>query len=300
MKQRFTHDDIPDQEGRIAIVTGSSSGIGYEAARVLALKNAKVIIAVRNPQKGDAALEKIKNEYPSADVSVMLIDLARLKSVKNFADEFNGKYDRLDLLINNAGVMVPPYSKTEEGFELQFGVNHLGHFALTTHLLGLLKSTENSRVVNVSSVASNRGNLNLEDLNWENRKYMKWNAYGDSKIANIHFTRELGKRFEKNGISTISAACHPGWTATDLQRHTGLVSFLNNFFSQGIDMGALPTLYAAIEPNIKNGDYVGPDGKREMKGYPKIVQPIPLAKDDSIAERLWDLSIKMTGVDPGI
>ncbi len=295
-KSKWDANNIADQSGKIAIVTGASSGIGYETARVLANKNAKVIIAVRNPQKGEKALEKIKAENAGADVSVMIVDLADLKSVEKFAKEYRKKYDRLDLLINNAGVMVPPYSKTSDGFELQFGTNHLGHYALTGHLVDLLKKTAGSRVVNVSSMAHNRGNLQFDDLNWENRKYKPWSAYGDSKIANIYFTRELKKRFEANNIDVMVTAAHPGWTATELQRNTGLASFLNNFFAQDISMGALPTLYAAVGEDVNSGDYFGPSGFMEMNGYPKKVDSNKLSKDDKIAVMLWKVSEDLTNV----
>ena len=295
-KVKWDANNIADQSGKIAIVTGASSGIGYETARVLANKSAKVIIAVRNPQKGESALEKIKAENAKADVSVMIVDLADLKSVEKFAKEYQKKYDRLDLLINNAGVMVPPYSKTADGFELQFGTNHLGHYALTGHLVDVLKKTAGSRVVNVSSMAHNRGNLQFDDLNWENRKYKPWSAYGDSKIANIYFTRELKKRFEANGIDVTVTAAHPGWTATELQRNTGLASFLNNFFAQDISMGALPTLYAAVADDVNSGDYFGPSGFMEMNGYPKKVDSNKLSKDDKIAVMLWKVSEDLTNV----
>ncbi len=295
-KTKWDAENIADQSGRIAIVTGASSGIGYETARVLANKNAKVIIAVRNPQKGEKALERIKAQNANADVSVMIVDLANLDSVKKFAAEYNKQYKQLDLLINNAGVMVPPYSKTADGFELQFGTNHLGHYALTAHLVDVLKKTKGSRIVNVSSMAHNRGNLKFDDLNWENRKYKPWSAYGDSKIANIYFTRELKKRFEANNIDVMVTAAHPGWTATELQRNTGLANFLNNFFAQDISMGALPTLYAAVAEDVNSGDYFGPSGFMEMNGYPKKVDSNKLSKDDKIAVMLWEVSEDLTKV----
>jgi NAD(P)-dependent dehydrogenase (short-subunit alcohol dehydrogenase family) len=287
---------IPDQTGRVTIVTGSSSGIGYETARVLAVKNATVVIAVRNQQKGTAALEKIKAEYPDADVSVMILDLASLRSVREFSDAFQAKYNRLDLLINNAGVMMPPYSTTEDGFELQFGTNHLGHYALTGHLFDLLKDTPDSRVVTVSSVGHNYGNIDFDDLAWEKREYKPMNAYADSKIANLYFTYELSRRLEKNGRNPLVTAAHPGWTATDLQRHSGLFRFLNTFFAQNISMGALPTLYAAVGPDVKSGDYYGPSGFREMRGYPRKVDSNALSRDEDISKRLWDVSESLTRV----
>jgi len=295
-QKKWTLENIHDQKGKIAIVTGSSSGIGYETARVLAIKNAKVIIAVRNLEKGRTAEEKIKAEHKDADITVMELDLADLKSVRTFAKNFKKHNKRLDLLINNAGVMMPPYSKTADGFELQFGTNHLGHFALTGLLIDLIQSTSNSRIVNVSSGAHKYGNLNFQDLNWENRKYKPMKSYGDSKIANMYFTYELNRKLEQNGNNPIVAAAHPGWTATELQRHAWLVDFLNNFFAQDITMGALPTLYAAVGADVKSGDYFGPSGFMEMRGYPQKVKSNELSQNEEIAEKLWDVSEDLTGV----
>lgn len=295
-KQKWTAESISDQTGRVAIVTGSSSGIGYVAARVLAEKNTEVIIAVRNQQKGNRAVEKIKTQNPNVDVKVMILDLASLKSVKHFADEFKQKYNKLDLLINNAGVMVPPYSKTADGFELQFGTNHLGHFALTLQLLDLLKNTKNSRLVNVSSNAHNMGRINFEDLNWEKRKYKAWSAYGDSKIANLYFTYELKNHLSKHGSNPKVTAAHPGWTATDLQRHSGLSSFFNPFFAMKTEQGALPTLRAAIDENAESGDYFGPDGWQGWRGYPVKVESNKLSHDQNIGKKLWDVSEELTGI----
>ncbi|MGB3861297.1 MAG: SDR family NAD(P)-dependent oxidoreductase [Candidatus Aminicenantaceae bacterium] len=295
-KQKWDSGDIPDQKGRVVIVTGSSSGIGYETARVLANKNATVVIAVRNLQKGNAALDKIKAGYQNADIRVMELDLADLESIRNFAAEFKSNFSRLDLLINNGGVMMPPYSKTADGFELQFGTNHLGHFALTGLLLDLIEKTHDSRIVNVSSGSHTYGELDFDDLNWENRSYKKMKAYGDSKIANLYFTFELQRRFENRNMNIIASAAHPGWTATELQRHVGIFDFLNRFLAQGIEMGALPTLYAAIALDVKGGDYYGPSGWREMKGYPKKVESNELSHSREIAAKLWDLSEKLTGI----
>jgi NAD(P)-dependent dehydrogenase (short-subunit alcohol dehydrogenase family) len=293
---KWDMNDIADQNGRVAIVTGSSSGIGFEAARVLALKNATVIVAVRNLTKGKTAVDKILNESKSADVKAMQLDLADLNSVRGFANEFTQQYDRLDLLINNAGVMVPPHNKTRDGFELQMGTNHVGHFALTGLLIDLILQTPGSRIVNVSSAAHAWGNIDFEDLQWEKRKYKKWQAYGDSKIANLYFTYALQEKLGNGSTDIIVAAAHPGWTATELQRNTSLVSFLNNFFGQKIDMGALPTLYAATAPDVEKGGYYGPGGFKEMKGYPKKVSSIPLSHDREIREKLWTVSEELTGV----
>ncbi|MCO6512667.1 MAG: SDR family oxidoreductase [Aridibacter famidurans] len=295
MTKKWTAKEVPSQEGRVAIVTGSSSGIGEEAAKVLAGKGAEVVIAVRNLEKGEGAKQRILKKYPNARLHLMELDLADLSSVRRFADDFKAGFQRLDLLINNAGVMVPPYSKTKDGFELQFGTNHLGHFVLTARLFDLLKRTDGSRIVNVSSGAHRMGKLDFEDLNWEKRDYSAWTAYGDSKIANLYFTRELASRTESRGEGVKITAAHPGWTATDLQRNSGIANFLNGFLAMSVDRGALPTLRAAVEEDAENGEYFGPDGIREMWGYPVRVEPNDLAKDDAIAERLWKVSEEMTG-----
>ncbi len=296
LKKKWDSSDIPDQKGRMAVVTGSSSGIGYETAGVLAEKNAAVVIAVRNLKKGNDAAEKIKSGHRSADIRVMELDLADLSSVRRFAEKFKADNTRLDLLINNAGVMMPPYSKTSDGFELQFGTNHLGHFAVTGLLLDLIVKTPGSRIVNVSSGAHKLGGLNFEDLNWENRPYRKAKAYVDSKIANIYFTYELQKKLRDAGYETLVTAAHPGWTATELQRHAGLLRFLNNFLAQGIEMGALPTLYAAVGPDAEAGDYFGPSGLGEMRGYPKKVESNGLSHDEKISAKLWRVSEELTEI----
>ncbi|MEH1905691.1 MAG: SDR family NAD(P)-dependent oxidoreductase [Nostoc sp.] len=293
---KWNAENIPSQKGRVAIVTGSSSGIGYETARILANKQASVIIAVRNLDKGNKALAKILQQNQDADVKVMELDLANLASVKNFAENFQKNYLRLDLLINNAGVMIPPYSKTTDGFELQFGTNHLGHFALTGQLLELLISTEGSRIVNLSSGAHSIGKIDFDDLNWEKRSYAKWKAYGDSKLANIYFTYELDRKLKDNGIDTLVTASHPGWTATELQRTGGVVEYLTGILAQDITMGALPTLRAAIEAGLKGGEYFGPNGFMEMRGYPIKVETNELSKDQGISKKLWVVSEKLTGV----
>ncbi len=296
-KEIWNEENVPDQSGKIVIVTGSSSGIGFETARVLANRNAKVIIAVRNLDKGNKAKRKIESQNSKADVEVMLLDLADLSSVRKFANDYKSKYERLDILINNAGVMIPPYSKTKDGFELQFGTNHLGHFALTALLMEVISNIPGSRIVNVSSGAHRIGNLNFDDLNWEKRKYKAWKAYGDSKIANLYFTYELGKRLADKNVDVTVAAAHPGWTATDLQRHSSIFSFLNNFFAMKIWQGALPTLRAATDKYVNNSDYFGPDGWQEGRGYPVKVESNKLSHDMSVAEGLWRVSEKLTDIE---
>lgn len=294
--KKWTAENIPNQKGKVVIVTGSSSGIGYEAARVLANKQAAVIIAVRNPEKGSKAVEKILAQNKDADVKVMELDLANLQSVDKFAGIFKKNYSQLDLLINNAGVMIPPYSKTIDGFELQFGTNHLGHYALTGLLLELLLKTKGARIVNVSSGAHKIGNLDFDDLNWEKRSYRAWRAYGDSKIANLYFTYELDRKLKEHNQNLIVTAAHPGYTATELQRNMGIFEFFNSIFAQDVSMGALPTLRAATEENLKGGDYFGPNGFIEMWGNPIQVESNDLAKDEAIAKKLWEVSQELTDV----
>ena len=285
-----------DQSGKVAIVTGAGSGLGFETVRALAGKNAKVVMAVRNTAKGREAAARIKKECPRADVGVMELDLADLSSVRKFAQDFTKRFPRLDLLINNAGVMVPPYGKTVGGFELQFGTNHLGHFALTVLLIDMLKKVSGSRIVTVSSGAHAFGMLDFDDLNWEKRRYNAWQAYGDSKLANLYFTRELQRRLDEDGSDVLAVAAHPGWAATELQRHQWWVRLLNNFFAQPAGMGALPTLYAATAPDVHGSEYFGPDGKGQMRGYPVKVQSSKRSRDMVVASRLWEVSEEMTGI----
>ena len=294
-KKHWTFDDIPDQSGRVALVTGANSGIGYETARQLAARHAHVVMACRSLDKAEAAKARILNEVPDASVRVMPLDLSSLASVHAFAEAFLAEHDRLDLLINNAGVMVPPFSKTEEGFELQFGTNHLGHFALTGLLLPLINRTPEARIVTVSSEAHRMGKIDFENLNGE-KGYSKWPFYGQSKLANLLFTYELQRHLEAAGHSTLAVAAHPGWTATNLQQNTGLAQFLNRFFAMTPDQGALPTLFAATASNVPGGTFYGPDGFMEMNGYPRQVQSSPRSHDHAVAARLWNVSEQMTGV----
>lgn len=288
-------NEMPALTGKTAIVTGSNSGIGFESAKAIALKGAHVVMAVRNLEKGNAAMERIRQQVKDASIEVMQLDLANLASVKSFAQAFKKSHKQLDLLINNAGVMVPPKRmETEDGFELQFGTNHLGHFALTGQLLDLILKTPGSRIVNVSSTAHWMGKMDFENINAD-KSYVKWVAYGNSKVSNLLFTRELQRRLEAAGKETIVLAAHPGWTATELQRYTGSTRFMNKFLAMKPWQGALPTLYAAtVAPN--GHDFFGPDGFMEMRGYPKPARSSSLSNDAEVAKKLWDLSEKLTGV----
>jgi NAD(P)-dependent dehydrogenase (short-subunit alcohol dehydrogenase family) len=294
-KHSWSAERLPEQSGRIAIVTGANSGIGFETARVLAEKGATVNMACRNLAKANPKADEIRERHPGAKVEVMQLDLADLESVRSFADAFRAKYDRLDLLINNAGVMVPPYGKTVQGFETQIGINHLGHFALTGALLDLLTDTPGSRVVNVSSMAHRIGKIDFSNLNWD-KGYNAQAAYGQSKLANLLFTYELQRRLKKAGKDTLSVAAHPGWTETNLQQHSSSFMFLNKFFAQDALMGALPTLYAAAEPDVHGAQYYGPSGFLEMNGPPKRVKSNKRSHDQNVAERLWHISEDLTGV----
>ena len=293
--KKWTSEQIPDLTGKIAIVTGANSGLGYETAKALSAKNAEVIMACRNMEKGNKAAENIRNEKQNVKLNVMALDLSDLQSVKDFAAKFKKQYTKLDLLINNAGVMMPPYSKTKDGFELQIGTNHFGHFALTGLLLDLLLKTDGSRIVSVSSIAHKAGKIQFDDLNFENN-YNKTRAYGQSKLANLLFTYELQRKLEKSGAATIAVASHPGWTQTNLQRHSALGRILNPIMGQLQEKGAWPTLMAATHPETNGSDYYGPEGFMEMKGHPKKLRSNAKSHDKDVAARLWKLAEVLTVV----
>ena len=295
MTTNFTADNVPDQTGKTFFVTGANTGIGFEAARAIAEKGGRVLLGSRNPEKGRDALARIVGAHPDVDVTLVEIDLADLASVRSAA-EIVGRESRLDVLVNNAGVMMCPYSMTVDGFEIQMGTNHLGHFALTGLLMPLMKSTEGSRIVTISSMAHAMGDIDLADLAWEKRVYKTRRAYSDSKLANLYFTYELARRLRAHGDHPLAIAAHPGWTATDLQRHSGLFQFLNRFLAMSAEMGALPTLRAAFDHEAMPGQFYGPEGRLHMRGYPVAHEPNARSQDETIARRLWDLSEEMTGV----
>ncbi len=292
----WTMEQMPDMTGKGVIVTGANSGLGYETARMFAAKNATVIMACRTTAKGDDAAQQIRAEFPQARLTVMALDLANLASVREFADAFMAQHDRLDVLVNNAGVMaLPERYETADGFEMQMGTNHLGHFALTGLLMGVLCNTPGARVVSVSSGAHRMGKIDFENLNSEN-SYGKWRAYGASKLANLLFIKELQRRLAAAGVDAQAMAAHPGYSATNLQRHSGLFSFLNSYVAQDMRMGALPTMYAATVDTLAGGSYVGPDGFMEMRGYPKVVRASKAANNADVARQLWAVSEQLTGV----
>jgi NAD(P)-dependent dehydrogenase (short-subunit alcohol dehydrogenase family) len=290
-RRRWTSEKIPDQTGRVAIVTGANSGIGFETAKALAGKGATVVVASRSGEKGNRAVDDIRSKTPEAKIEFMQLDLANLTSVRGFAQAFKARHDRLDLLINNAGVMMPQMrEETEDGFELQFGTNHLGHFALTLLLIDRLIATEDSRVVNVASSAQNFGGLDLNDPQWTTRPYQRMPSYAASKIANMLFTLELQRRLDEAGVHTFATSAHPGWTATNLQRSTPTFRFFNPILAMKPWQGALPTLYAAVAEEAEPGGYYGPDGFANWRGYPAPNEPAEASADAEMAKRLWELS----------
>jgi NAD(P)-dependent dehydrogenase (short-subunit alcohol dehydrogenase family) len=291
----WSEADIPDQSGRTAVVTGANSGIGFETARALAAKGARVVLACRSEEKGRDASLRLRAAVPEADARFEPLDLGALASVRRFAEKLAAEERRLDLLVNNAGVMMPPYGRTADGFETQLGTNHLGHFALTGLLLPRLLATPRARVISVSSLAHFWGRIDFDDLQAE-RSYNATRAYGQSKLANLLFARELQRRFEAAGVDALSAAAHPGSTRTELQRHSGLMHAVVAVFSQQPPEGALPTLYAATAPDVRGGEYFGPSGFAGCLGPPGRARSSPRANDAAAARRLWDVSEQLTGV----
>jgi NAD(P)-dependent dehydrogenase (short-subunit alcohol dehydrogenase family) len=299
----WTADQIPDQTGRTAVVTGANSGLGLITARELARSGATVVLACRNLEKGERALAEVRAvARAGAGPRLEALDLSDLGSVAGFATRLSEQQADLDLLINNAGVMAPPRRLTTDGFESQFGTNHLGHFALTGRLLELLSAAAAPRVVTLSSLAHRIGTLKFDDLQREHG-YNNWLAYGQSKLANLMFALELQRRAVAAGSPLLSMAAHPGYSATNLQtagpsrfyeKWFGVVG--NNVFAQSAARGALPTLYAATVAGLPGGTFVGPDGLGESRGAPHIVSGAGKAYDEAAAARLWDASVELTGV----
>lgn len=306
---KWTAADMPKLAGKVAIVTGASSGLGLETAAALAAAGADTVLGCRRVERAQHAVEAILQRAPGAKVRNIALDLSDLKSIERFARTFADQYGRLDILCNNAGAMMLPQGRTPDGFELVFGTNHLGPFALTGHLLGLIRRTPGARVVALGSLTHRSAMLELDDLNWERRPYSKAGAYGASKLANLLFAFELDRRFEEAEVDAMSLAAHPGWAATDIalggvrepvngaaKAWKKLVEMGNKFFAQPAALGALPTLYAATAPDLHGGEYIGPDGLFEMRGYPTQVSPELQARDRELAGRLWQQSEQLTRV----
>lgn len=300
----WTKEDMPDLTGKIAIVTGGNTGIGYETVKALYEKGANVTLTARDEKKAKEAIGKIKSETKAAgNLEIGILNLANLAQIKTFADKFKDKHNQLDILINNAGVMIPPASKTDDGFELQFGVNFLGHFALTGHLFPLLKSSPNARIVTLSSGAATlTDGIDFENLKLE-KPYNEWQSYAVSKLADVLFTYELDRKIKAAGLLNIlSLAAHPGVTRTDLQRHIPGEQ-LEGMFSEFDEVmqpwqGALPSLFAATDTLVKGGEFFGPDGEKEHSGYPALSRhSTPAMNDVALAEKLWDYAEDITEVD---
>ncbi|TFH22512.1 MAG: SDR family NAD(P)-dependent oxidoreductase [Myxococcales bacterium] len=297
--------DMPDLSAKTILVTGANSGLGFQATQAFAAKGAHVVMACRDTERGEIAAEGVRNYAPEASVEVEQLDLASLESVRVFARTFLEAHSRLDVLCNNAGIMAIPKRLTADGFEMQFGTNHLGHFALTGLLFARLAETTGGRVVTLSSSAHSFGKIRFDDLQWKSG-YRQWPAYGQSKLANLLFALELDRRLRRASIDLKSVGCHPGYAATNLQyanaRMTGssmMESFwkvTNDLLAQSPEMGSLPTLYAATAPDVEGGDYIGPDGWQQWWGYPTKVTCAGRARDEATADHLWEVSEQLTGV----
>ncbi|WP_067901962.1 SDR family NAD(P)-dependent oxidoreductase [Nocardia vaccinii] len=299
---KWTAQNIPDQSGRTAVVTGANAGLGFETASAVAAAGAHVVMAVRNAVKGNEAAERILAAAPGASVEVQPLDLGSLQSVRTAASDIKAAHPQIDLLINNAGVMYTPKGSTSDGFELHFGTNHLGHFALTGLLLDTLLPVPGSRVVTVSSLGHrNRAAIHFDDLNLD-QGYGRVKAYGQSKLANLLFTYELQRRLTAAQAATISVAAHPGGSSTELGRHLPKVLefAVMRLATQPPEMGALPTLRAATDPGVEGGQYYGPDGIGEVRGYPKLASSSKQSRDPELARRLWQVSEELTGVSYSI
>lgn len=288
----WTTKDIPDLTGRTAVVTGANSGLGAETARALAGAGATVVLACRDVDKGRSVAQDLGDR-----AQVRALDLADLSSVRRFAEELRATHERIDVLVNNAGVMAVPLRRTADGFEMQIGTNHFGHFALTALLLDRIAD----RIVTVSSAMHRLGRIDLDDINWERRRYERWLAYGQSKLANLLFAYELQRRLTAAGSSVRSLAVHPGFSSTNLQYrseawHGKLVELVTPVIGQPATQGALPSLYAATDPGAEGGAYYGPDALFEMRGHPKQVQSNGRSRDETLARSLWELSERLCDV----
>lgn len=296
---------MPSLEGQVWVVTGANSGLGLETVKALAAKGAQVVMACRDPGRAEAAADEVRGVAPGAKLELESLDLASLESIEKFATRLAKTHPVVDGLVNNAGIMAIPRRTTADGFEMQLGTNHLGHYALSMRALPLLEAAKAPRLINVASTAHKFGTMNFDDLMGE-KSYAPWAAYGQSKLANLLFTYELHRKLSAAGRKTIAAAAHPGYAATNLQtvgaKMTGskfsawFMNAGNSLMAQSADMGALPTLYAATVSEVKGGEYFGPDGFMEMKGYPRRCDSNAKSKDTAAAQRLWEVSEKLTGV----
>lgn len=300
---KWSLEKIPDQTGKVIIVTGGNSGLGLVSATFFANKSAEVIIACRSLAKGETAKKEILEQNPEAKVRVMEIDLTDLNSIKNFAANFSKDYSRLDILLNNAGIMTTPYKLTKDGFESQFGTNHLGHFALTGLLMGIISKTPKSRVVNVSSMAHRNKKMDFDNLQFENGKgYTPMKAYGRSKLSNLLFTYELQRFFERNKIDSIAVAAHPGVANTNLGHHIEhkflykIIRPIADLVIQTSKLGAFPQIRAAGDPDVKGAEFYGPERIFQMMGYPVLVKSNNASQNINYAKKLWDISEKLTGI----
>ena len=303
MSEKWSTENIPDLAGKVIIITGANSGIGYEAAKEFARKGAQIILASRNLDKAQSALSQIQSEIPETKAEILKLDLANLKSIQQFTDTFKKKYNHLDVLLNNAGIMMVPYGKTQDGFEKQLGTNHLGHFTLTGLLIDLLLKTSGAVVVNISSNAHHFDELDFSNLMYEEGEgYSAQKAYGRSKLANLLFTYELQRRFGVKGVNTIAVAAHPGISNTNLAEHIfkrwrlKILQPLMGLMLQSAAMGALPGIRAAVDPTVIGGQYFGPDGSKERSGYPVVVLSNEASHNLEDALQLWEISEKLTGV----
>ena len=304
---KWTADDVPDQTGRTILITGANSGLGLRSAEALAAKGARVLLACRNAEKAAAALESVKARATGPAPEVCSLDLQSLASIRECAASVGEAVERLDVLMNNAGIMAVPKATTRDGFESQIGTNHLGHFALTGLLLPSLLAADEPRVVTVSSNAHRFGRLDLDDLSFERRRYSRWRAYGQSKLANLLFTSELQRQAVEHGTALTAVAAHPGYAATNLTSGPAVgmafvrpvLSVADKVIGQPDHMGALPQLYAATMPDVLADDYWGPDAFREQRGYPTRVGRSKHAQSTTDARRLWQLSEQLTGVTYG-
>lgn len=289
------HADMPSLSDKTIIVTGANSGIGFESARVFARAGARVVLACRDMAKAHHAADRIRTETPQSRLEPMQLDLTSLDSVRAFATEATNKLSSIDVLCNNAGVMAVPFSKTKDGFELQLGTNHLGHFALTGLLFDKIAASAPSRIVTVSSLAHTRGRVRFNDLHSSNG-YARWAAYSQSKVANLLFAYELDRRLRAKKLDVKSVACHPGISSSNLYKPGPFWTRLSLLIAQSSRQGALPEIYAAVDPHIQGGDYIGPSGMMEMRGQPAKVQSSALSRDPEVAKQLWSASEELTGV----